>query len=302
MKDLSKWGLVGIPDHEGVVNVGGRIGAAGGPKAFRQAFARLSGRDGVHAAMLDAGDVGGLSRAIEKNHRQAADVIRGLHAGGPHAVSVVVGGGHDHGFSHLLGLKEALGPRARLGCINIDAHLDVRQPSPLIGSGSPFYLAVEAGTIEPGNLVEFGIQRHCNAPALWEYAERRKIEVVPFEGLRHGRAAAAFSKALRALSSRCDAVAVSLDLDAAAQAFAPGVSAPQAEGFSSSDFIEMMAIAGEEGKVVSLGVFELNPEHDPDSRTSRLAATAAYHFISSRLRRAKAPAGRWRRARSGSTG
>ena len=44
----------------------------------------------------------------------------------------------------------------------------------------------------------------------------------------------------------------------------------------------MVEIAGREKKVVSLGLFELNPEHDIDQRTARLAATLAYHFIASR--------------------
>ena len=72
-------------------------------------------------------------------------------------------------------------------------------------------------------------------------------------------------------------------MDAAASAFAPGVSAPQAEGFTASEMIEMMEIAGSEKKVVSLGIFELNPEHDLEDITARLAATVAYHFVEAAL-------------------
>ena len=31
------------------------------------------------------------------------------------------------------------------------------------------------------------------------------------------------------------------------------------------------------------GIFELNPLHDSDQKTARLAATAAYHFIESKI-------------------
>jgi arginase family enzyme len=78
-------------------------------------------------------------------------------------------------------------------------------------------------------------------------------------------------------------IVVSLDLDAASMAFAPGVSAPQAEGFSGSDFIEMMEEAGRQPKVQSLGIFELCPPHDIDNHTARLAATCTWHFIESKL-------------------
>lgn len=282
MPTRSKWSLIGIADHQGVLNVGGRVGAVGGPRAFRRAFSRLKGRDEVHESLFDGGDFHPRSAEVSKSHEEAAKKVRDAHRSAD--FSVVVGGGHDHGFSHLVGLSQAL-KGSKLGCINIDAHLDVREPTPLIGSGSPFYLALENRVIEPKSLVEFGIQAHSNAPELWKYAESKKVKIVKFEDLRNGKAIQIFLKCLRELSRATDAIVINLDLDAAAEAFAPGVSAPQAEGFSSTEILEMMETAGAEPKVVSLGIFELNPEHDVGGRTERLAATAAYHFAASALRR-----------------
>ena len=278
MKLRSKWCLIGIPDHQAVIHVGGRIGAARGPLAFRQALSRLRH---IQASLVLDQDVLNLGKNVAQNHRLAADAVRNVHAGEA-PLSVVVGGGHDHGYSHLLGLREALlqsHPTVRLGCINIDAHLDVRKPSPLITSGSPFYLALENGVIQGEDFVEFGIQDQSNTPELFEYARSRKATIVDFRDLRHGKAIQIFNECLKRLSARCDAVAISLDLDAAASAYAPGVSAPQAEGFTPTDLFEMMEIAGGDPKVHSLGIFELNPEHDIDQRTALLGATAAYQFI-----------------------
>ena len=278
-----KWCLIGIPDHQGVMNVGGRVGAAAGPAAFRRIFQKFQGRDGVLEALVADRDLMDIGLEVSENHHKAAFLIAQSHAA--HPLTVVVGGGHDHGHSQLLGLRQALGPGIRLGCINIDAHLDVRKPSPLISSGSPFYLAITERVLDPADFIEFGIQPHCNAPELWDFIEANGIQVIAMKDLRHGKAASAFEVALTALSSRCDFVVVSLDLDAAASAYAPGVSAPQSEGFSGSDFLEMMTLAGQNSKVISLGVFELNPEHDIDDRTAKLAATSAYHFIAAALKR-----------------
>jgi len=291
MPQRSKWCLIGIPDHVGVIHVGGRIGAAGGPRAFRQIFRRLKGRDGVHERMLDHGDVPELGGNIEKNHRQASDSI--ARAQKESGLTVVVGGGHDHGFSHLRGIAQAAGPRARIACINIDAHLDVRKPDPVITSGSPFYLALTSGVLSAKRFIEFGIQSHCNAPALWDFVEKEKIEVIPFNNVRGTReagtksAARSFASALKRLARQSDVIVISLDLDAIASAYAPGVSAPQSEGFTAMEIIEMMEVSGREKKVTSLGIFELNPEHDRDDMTSRLAATAAYHFIAEKRLKAK---------------
>jgi formimidoylglutamase len=282
-----KWCLVGTPDHEGVMNVGGRVGAAGGPAAFRRVFARFRGTDGVHESLGRDVNCAPLSRSLEQNHRAAADRLRDLHAEFP--LSVVVGGGNDYSYPQLLGVAEAFAggsrKKLRLGCINIDPHFDVREARPLITSGSPFRLALDSGLLDPARFVEFGIQRHCNAPELWDYIRRKKVNVVPFESLRGGRASAVFARTLKRLAARCDVVVVSLDLDAVAQAYAPGVSAPQAEGFTPTDVLEMMVVAARERKVRSLGIFELNPAHDLDDRTARVAATAAYHFVAEALPR-----------------
>lgn len=285
MSATSKWSLIGIADQQGVINVGGRIGAAHGPQEFRKAFARLKGRVPVQNLMQDCGNIAGLGQRIDENHRIAAEAVRRAHQ--VTGLSVVVGGGHDHGFSHLAGVvaagKGKKGPR--VGCINIDAHLDVRKPAPQAGSGSPFWLALEGGVLSPKDFVEFGVQSHCNAPELWDYVENKKVRVVPFESLRGGRAVTQFRTALTRLKTACDEVVISFDLDALAEAHAPGVSAPQAEGFTPGEVIEMMEIAGEMKEVKSLGIFELNPSHDVDYRTARLAATAAWHFLARALTR-----------------
>jgi arginase family enzyme len=78
---------------------------------------------------------------------------------------------------------------------------------------------------------------------------------------------------------------VSLDLDSIASAHAPGVSAPQPQGLTASEAIEMMEISGADPKVASLGIFELNPEHDADGATSRLAAECVYYFVEAALTR-----------------
>ncbi len=176
--------MIGIPDHQAVI---GRLGAKEGPGAFRSAFRRLNGKVPVSDQIVDLGDITGLTLNSATNHRLAANPIRDWHRARSGVSSIIVGGGHDHGYSHLLGISEGLGPHLGLGCINIDAHLDVRSSRPKITSGCPFYLAIENGVLKPQNFTEFGIQSHCNGPELWAYVEKKKIRVVPFQKLRAGK-------------------------------------------------------------------------------------------------------------------
>lgn len=163
--------------------------------------------------------------------------------------------------------------------MNVDAHLDVRSSIPKITSGSPFFLAIENRILDPKHFVEFGIQTHCNASSLWDYVESKKVRVVPMQELRHGSAVTRFRRELKRLARSVDAMVVSFDLDSVAEAFAPGVSAPQSEGLTPQEVLAMMEIAALEDRCISLGLFELNPEHDVGERTARLAATAAFHFL-----------------------
>lgn len=268
------------------MNVGGRLGAALGPEAFRRSWAQLSGLENLNHHLFNFGDVGPIENDVASNHEKAAALIAKAHT--KSGISVVVGGGHDHGYSHLLGIRESLSKshkKLRLGCINIDAHLDVRKPEPEITSGSPFYLALESSVIDASRLIEFGIQKQCNGASLWEYARKEKIPVVLFENIRDGKAVSSFRLHLTKLAKICDAIVLSVDLDALAQGFAPGVSAPQPEGFTPSEVFEMIRIAGANKKIVSLGIFELNPEHDRDDQTARVAANCAFHFIESVMNR-----------------
>ena len=52
----SKCCLLGIPDDQGVLNVGGRVGAALGPAAFRKILRKMSGKTGLVSQIEDLGE------------------------------------------------------------------------------------------------------------------------------------------------------------------------------------------------------------------------------------------------------
>jgi formiminoglutamase len=150
-------------------------------------------------------------------------------------------------------------------------------------SGSPFRRLIEEKILKPELLVEFGIQNHCNGEELWAYAKKAKIKVVPFEQTRNGRALAEFKKCLTALEKKVDVLLISVDLDALSLAVAPGVSAPQPEGFDASELYQMLEVSAAKKKVISLGLFELSPEQDFKDVTARLAAQSAWKFLNFKL-------------------
>lgn len=282
---LHQVALIGIADDQGVLHVGGRLGAARGPAAFRTHWKRMRAPDGLADLLSDAFyDAGDLRLPVARGRSGIEASLDALIQAQSQAKRLlVIGGGNDHAWSQVTALKRAH-PHARIGCINIDAHLDLR---PLtregqVTSGSPFRLLLEDGIIRAEDLVEFGIQRHCNAPELFEFARQKKVECIFWDDLRARAAeepiAHSFARELTKLARRVDWVAVCLDLDAVSQSDAPGVSAPAAEGLSAREAVEMVRVAAQNAQVPSLGVYELNPDHDESGRTARLTATLAWHW------------------------
>jgi formiminoglutamase len=269
--------LVGCPDDRGVYNNGGRTGARNGPAAFRQWLNKPKGAHEVQSRFIDRGNVSPITTDIAGTHEKVAQQITEAHQKGHH--SLVIGGGHDYAHAHLKGLKNNLREEQHLGCINIDPHFDLRAYQTDILSGSPFYMAIEEHLLEGKHLVEFGIQHFCNGAQLWDYAQEHHVKTYTREAMRFSGVLEQFRSALDSLAGQCQQIAISLDLDAINMAYAPGVSAPNVEGFSPSEVLALMGEAARFEAVTSLGIYELNPRFDQDAHTARLASTAAFTFF-----------------------
>ncbi|HEY8279542.1 MAG TPA: formimidoylglutamase [Bdellovibrionota bacterium] len=273
LEDLrsSEHGIVifGIADDTGIRNVGGRIGAKDGPREARQRLYKFT--TGVpRVPVYDLGDLYPAS-SIESTHEQATDIVRLLLDSGH--FPLVIGGGHDLGFPHALGALEHSRKKTRF--LNIDAHLDVRPTTNGITSGSPWYLLSEHPLFAKtkSRIEEFGIQPHCNAHSLVDYAAKHKFGLHWLADIRKkkGSADSQFAKLMGGKGGK-DRLLVSLDIDSVRFSEAPGCSAPQILGFTAAEAIRMSFLSGAHPRVDSFGIFELSPPLDPDGRTCLLVA------------------------------
>lgn len=275
--------LVGAPQHIGVERNGGRPGAAEGPTAFRKAFSKLTisaFEQQINSGKLvvaDAGDIDTEGKTLEQIHDEQYDVVAEILAHG--YVPIVIGGGHDTAWPTIRALESLARP---YGVVNIDAHADVRplKDGGRAHSGSPFYqmLTQQCSHLLPGGFVEFGLQTHSVAASHVDFVTRAGMNVWMLDEIRRVGPEVAWNQALEHVTG-ADGVYVSLDLDAIASAFAPGVSAPAADGLFPHEVSMFLRHAAATGKLRAFDVVELNPSYDLDNRTAKLAATLTYEVI-----------------------
>lgn len=270
--------LLGYACDEGVSRNRGRPGAAAGPDAIRSALGRMPLLRSAPRPLWDAGNVvcadGNLEATREFFSAQVGRLVR------QGCFPLALGGGHDIAYAHFLGLQQALGPGLRLGVLNFDAHLDLREPEPRGHSGSPFLQVARFCKEQnlPFSYACIGVRADANPQELWDRAAELGVKVVERNDLRAGRLDVAL-KALEEFLESVDALYLTIDLDGFSSAFAPGVSAASPMGYSPEAFLPCLDLVLESGKLRSMDVAELNPAHDRDGQTAILAASLIHRVL-----------------------
>lgn len=278
--------LLGVADDRGVQVNGGRVGAADGPARFRDYFSRLPAPvASAPSAILNAGDLMAAEHTTE-THSRLAEVVAVLRDRFPQALLVVIGGGHDHAYGEVLGLARAaavLKPEAKVAVCNVDAHADVRPHTGEPHSGTPFrrILLEPACRVAGPSLVAWGLQRACNATAHLHFLDTQGARSVMWEDIDGNEKVAGLELGtiLTDLANAHDALSLSVDMDAFAQAVSPGVSAPSPIGVPAGAVVRAAARLHGLPGMTQLGLYELNPRFDQDGASARLAARIAWSYL-----------------------
>ncbi len=290
VEDVSKAkaAILGLADDTGVIMNHGRPGAREGPHAFRASLARFgvaqpapwtpigdtrSGHSAEHTLphVMDAGDIV-PGRTLDETHDRITAATEAILALG--LVPIGIGGGHDLTFAFARAACRHSGVRAGL---YVDAHLDVR-PEP--GSGMPFRaLAQHAGVSALGVV---GLSPLVNTREHHDWfidhgGERLDVAFSIEQAQRQIEGVA--SRASPGPGSPTPPAFVSLDLDAIDSAQAPGVSALNPDGLTVAQVAQYAHAAGRCPLVSCFDIMELNPLHDADHRTARVAAYLFLRFI-----------------------
>lgn len=278
--------LAGLPYDGGVPS---RPGARFGPAALRNALSAFTtwsgGRD--LPALADAGDLSLPQMNAADVHSRVETAATRLFSAG--VFPLFAGGDHGLTGSVLLGLAAAR-PGAVLGLITIDAHLDVREYSGQahLSSGTPFRRALELEALDGSRTVMIGLRPFANSGFYTNWVLARGVTLFSVDDVA-GRGAEAIAAQALAVVAGADTVYLSIDMDAADAAFAPGASAAGPGGLTSREMISLVRALGRGGNLAGADLMELSPPYDIDARSAKLGARLLLELLAARTAASAAP-------------
>jgi formiminoglutamase len=279
--------LLGFACDEGVRRSKGRVGAAQGPLALRRACSPLPVHFKADSLLIDAGDVLCPDNSLEAAQEVLSEAVLGILSAG--YLPVLLGGGHEITYGHVRGIykflqQQATSPKA--GLINFDAHFDLRIPGPDgPSSGTSFWqLAQDCKQQKiPYHYLALGIQQHSNTPQLFRIATELGVQQIPADAF-HMQDKTTLNTAIQSMLEQAAHLYLTIDLDAFAAPFAPGVSATAFNGILPGGiFMECYRTILQSGKVTGIDIAELNPTLDIDARTAKLGAALIYEAVQDHL-------------------
>ncbi|NHJ39260.1 MAG: formimidoylglutamase [Asgard group archaeon] len=277
-------GTIGIPFDSAVL---GRKGAKGGPKKIRDAIRYFKAYDWEedfwfgNQQIYDFGDIILGSDSVLESHKIISEVIEKLAS--KEFTLVILGGDHSIAYPNVRGISKA-NKNKKIGLINIDAHLDVREViDGRISSGTSFRRLLDDKIIKGKNFVEIGIRNFTNAKAYRQYVDDQGGTIITIDDIRKEGLNIVIQKTIDKITNGTDFTYISLDMDGLDQIYAPGVSAPTPNGLSPYQVQEIIKRIVKQTNIAGMDIVELNPLYDTADTTAINAANFLVQFVASHL-------------------
>jgi agmatinase len=270
--------VMGVPFDSGVSY---RSGARFGPRKIREASLILWGHNPTMQVtptealkVVDYGDVSVVPTSIEHTMTAiigtASDV---LNAG---TTLISLGGDHSIALPLLRAHAKKYGP---LSLVHVDAHIDTWESefeAVPYSHGTPFRYALQEGLIRKGEYLQIGIRGPVsNANDYTDAAELGARTITIHEVIDKG-----IPEILKEVHRRMTgSVYVSVDIDSADPAYAPGTGTPEVGGLSSYQLLQL--VRGLHGlDLVGFDLVEVSPPYDHGDITAVLAANIVFEYLS----------------------
>lgn len=280
-----------------------RPGARFGPRAIRGSDCQLYDGSRPHLALrvdplrelevVDAGDVEMPPGDIELSLARLQEAVGRLVGHG--ALPVVLGGDHSIAYADI----SAVGHRyERIAVIQFDAHADTGEAhfGQRYGHGTPMRRLVEEGTCRGDRFFQIGLRGYWPDPDVLAWMAAQGMRAYEMTEVRSRGLGAVLDEVCTAAMEDCDAVFLSVDVDVADPAFAPGTGTPEPGGLTSWELLSAVRQVCSKVELRGMDVVEVAPPYDHADITALLANRVVLEALAATCRRRteREGADRWR--------
>lgn len=270
--------IMGVPFDSGTSY---RTGTRFGPRKIREASLMIWGHNSTLNVtplktlnVVDYGDVSVIPTSIEHTMdaitKMASEII------GSGTTLITLGGDHSIALPLLRAHARKHGP---VSLVHVDAHIDTWESefeAVPYSHGTPFRYALQEGLIRQGEYVQIGIRGPVSGEN--DYADNEMLgahRIGIHEVMEKG-----IPEILKEVHQRLRGpVYVTVDIDSADPAFAPGTGTPEVGGLTSYQLLQL--VRGLHGlNLIGFDLVEVSPPFDHGDITAILAANIVFEYLS----------------------
>lgn len=257
----------------------GRNGTHLGPRAIREAdylgttFGNLDVRVNPldHLKVADYGDADVLIGNTDGTYDNIKNFVAEILAGG--AIPIVLGGDHGITWPVATAVADAYG-HGKVGIVHFDAHADTAPDmrGNLAGHGTPMRRLIESGAVPGRNFVQVGLRGYWPDQPILQWMEEHRLRTHFMAEIRKDGFDAVLRRALDEALDQADHLYISVDVDVADPAHAPGTGTPEPGGLTSAEVLRAVRRLAAEVGMVGMDVVEVSPPYDVGPNITALFA------------------------------
>jgi agmatinase len=262
----------------------GLTGTQLGPRAIRQgdyiSGSRHISHLGVrvnpleHLVLADYGDAEVLIGNPEGTYDNIRSFVAEILSGG--AIPIILGGDHGITWPAATAVADAYG-HGKVGIVHFDAHADTApdQQGSLHGHGTPMRRLIESGAVPGRNFVQVGLRGYWPEPPVLQWMEEHELRTHFMAEIHKDGFGAVLERAVDEALDSADHLYISLDVDVADPAYAPGTGTPEPGGLTSAEVLWAVRRLAAEVGMVGMDVVEVSPPYDVGPEITALLARRA---------------------------
>jgi agmatinase len=239
----------------------------------------------VDLAVMDAGDVQMYSGDAVRSCADLEKAVEIVAAAGK--IPLILGGDHTITWPDVTGVARGSGKWGRVAVLHFDAHADTGdiEFGSLIGHGQPMRRLIESGAARGDRFLQIGLRGYWPPPDILEWMAQQGMRSYEMTEIVARGLDECLTEAFTIALDDCDGIFLSVDIDVADPAHAPGTGTPEPGGLSSRQLLDAVRRIAYELPVLGMDVVEVAPPYDHADITAVLGNRVVLEALSAMSRR-----------------